>query len=48
LAHTKEELDKLEPRAERFFQTAQDYYDDGKLEPAENLAREAILTNPNQ
>jgi formylglycine-generating enzyme required for sulfatase activity/tetratricopeptide (TPR) repeat protein len=47
LRQVKEELDKLEPRAERLFQVAQDFYHEGNLEETERNLRSALSLNPN-
>lgn len=47
LPRVKEELDKVEPFAERLFQTGQDFYSMNKLAEAESQVRHSLEINPN-
>ena len=47
LRRVKEELDRLDPLAERLFQTGQGFYSIHKLIEAENQVRQSLKINPN-
>ncbi|MBI1922825.1 SUMF1/EgtB/PvdO family nonheme iron enzyme [Candidatus Poribacteria bacterium] len=47
LTRVKDELDRINPRAERFYQLAVDYYEDDNLEEAEDFLNRSLAVNPN-